>query len=470
MAESIVKHKGPWNVLEDKLGTLEPAHPSLLSSRTYFHSNSMYMREMNSDHHPDPNFDCLVEILRRCPLSDLASASCVSTAWHAAALQVLQDADVDVRGMGSHRLNACTVMLARSLPFLDLPSPQGLEAGSYVDVHESHGWLAFIDSCGCVNVCERTGCSLTLVATIPNRTDYLYGKESEWKVFVLGATRNILTIRPNHCINVYVRGPHSEYRLKHSFWPACLEFQDSLTFYIAETDPQYLYVGCSAGKVLQLDVFNKGAVSRVYRSQADGDVTALTAVTLDEAPLLLAAAIDESHIPYITLHSEESSTVRCPFNTRYKTLLHLDVSTDAGCPMVLGTCENMLLVWRIVRDSTRMRLVYVTHRVISPNARSHSFLPRVCDEQGYLYACGLVESSVCVYRISNATIQHVHHVPVFGSNPMEHMKISMDSLTKILWYGHPAIFLTETAAGLVMLPTLRHKFSRPSSFLHLSFL
>ena len=424
----------------------------------------------------DLDVDCIVEILRRCTLSDLASAACVSRTWHTAALLVLEDAKVDIRGLGSEKLDACRVLLARSIPCLDISS-QGWEADSYVDVHESHGRVACIDSGGCVNVCARNGCSLTLVATISNTTKT--EKDSEWKVFVLGATRNILTIRPNHCCNVYVEvGTDAEriYRLKHSFWPASLEFQHTLMFCMDESDPQYLYVGCSAGKVLQLDMFNKGAVSRVYLPPRadDGDVTTLIAVTVDATPLLLVATTDDSHVPCITVYeSEESSTIRCPYNTRYKTLLHLDVSThDTQCPRVLGTCENMLILWKMVRDDTeQLRLVYVTHSRTTPNIRSHSFLPRVCDDHGNLYACGLVEpSSVCVYTISSTTIQQIHHVPVFGSNPMEHLKMSVDTLTKIVWCSHPAIFLTETAAGLLLLPKKHFRFSRPSSFLHLSFL
>ena len=78
-------------------------------------------------------------------------------------------------------------------------------------------------------------------------------------------------------------------------------------FCMDESDPQYLYVGCSAGKVLQLDMFNKGAVSRVYRPPRadDGDVTTLIAVTVDATPLLLVATTDDSHVTCITVYESE---------------------------------------------------------------------------------------------------------------------------------------------------------------------
>lgn len=424
------------------------------------------------------NHDCLVEILGRCNLSDLASASCVSKSWNAAARQVLDDLDVDGMLVGSHRLDSCTVMLARSISFLEISQiTEWEDTRSYVDVDESHGRVACIDDGGCIHVCARDGRELIHVSSIPGDTTYSSKTDFDWNVFVLGGTRNILSILPNHCIKVYVEYKDSHYRLKDTFWPTCLESQSTLKFCIEESDPQYLYVGCRAGKVLQLDVFNQGAVSRVFRPDADGDVTALAAGTVYGSRILLVATTDDDKIPCITLIDCEESmtTLSCPSNTRYKELWHLDISTDSQHPLVLGTCENMLLVWRILSkktaDGRKLHLRYVTQtRTTIMLSMSHSFLPHVCDEDGNVYACGMVDSSVNIYKITSDGIEQIHHVPVFGFDPMEHVKMKMERITKILWKQYPAVFLAGPSAGLVLLPKKHHRFSRPSSFLHLAFL
>lgn len=430
---------------------------------------------------PGLHLDCLVEILGRCELSDIASASCVSKSWNEAALEVLQGETVS--SIGSHRLDSCTVMLAQSIPHLEISSGKTWETKTYVDAHESCGRVALVDDGGSVHVCARDGCCLNPIACIPVGHDDVRS-DSGWKVFVLGGTRNILTIsHRNHCCNVYVvvdGDTHSKYSLKHSFWPTSLISQCRLTFSMEESDPQYLYVGCDAGKVLQLDIFNQGAVSRVYRSEADSDsVTAMITCRVpwyESETVLIVATKDDSQTPYITLYCEhqEPSALACPSNSRYKELSHLDVCTDSGfIPLVLGTCGNVLLVWKIVLD-TRLRLVYLTQTNITINVQTHCFLRNVCDDCGNVYACGMdmIDCSVHMYKISSTghSMHQIHHVPVFGSNPMENITRVQEDITSMMWSSYPFVFLAGSAAGLVFLPRKEHRFSRPTSFLHVSFL
>lgn len=445
---------------------------------------SNVMRRMQTDAtvHSDLNVDCVVEILRRCSLVDLASASCVSTLWNQAASRIAHEFQLDdISLIGSHRLVSSSVMLARSLLSLE-NTFRGQRTASFVDVHESHGHVAMIDDEGKSTILRRNGSSLIVTGRIPGHCDDMM-EDLSWRVYVLGATKNILTILPHHSCTVYLEN-HGRYKMKHRFWPSSLVSQRSLEFCMGE-DPQYLYVGCDAGKVLQLDVFNQGAVSCVYRiSSAESNITSMLVREVPQigTSVLIAATLDDSKIPFITLYSlddEESapSTSRCPSNSRYKKLVHLDLCIEGTTAFVLGTCETMLVMWKIIQDpeDSKIRIVYLSHamanlRTMSAENRGVCFLSDVHDDRGNVYACAMDSDSIRVYKIHQDTklIEQIRHVPVFGSDPMENIRRAQENITAMSFKSYPFVFLAEATSGVIVFPPKDQRFSRPSSFLHVA--